>query len=338
MRIGLNPNNNKETALNDKAHRVIIPVYIPNQEGYFKDSFKILQFCIDSLLLTSHTETYITIVNNGSCSEVVRYLDDLFVDGKIHELIHTGNIGKLNAVLKGLAGQNMPLITIADADVLFLNGWQEQTIEIFNAFPKAGVVGLTPQFKQFASHCGNVLLAHLFDHDMCFSEVRNPSALKEFYRSIGWDENYNQDYLKQYLTITKNNNTAVVGAGHYVATYRKEVFHEIVTHIAGKIGGNSEKYLDKAPLKKGLWRLTTAENYAFHMGNNYEVWMDDILGKTIKNDLPPGCLKQSVSSNNISGIIQFIQHRLFPKVFANKVFRKMFYQFKGLPKEMVNRY
>jgi hypothetical protein len=45
-------------------------VYIPHQEGYFKDSLKILQLCINSLVATVHAKTCISIVNNGSCDDV----------------------------------------------------------------------------------------------------------------------------------------------------------------------------------------------------------------------------------------------------------------------------
>ena len=42
MRIGFNPNKDKPKSTSHYFHQVIIPVYIPNQEGCFKDSFAIL--------------------------------------------------------------------------------------------------------------------------------------------------------------------------------------------------------------------------------------------------------------------------------------------------------
>ncbi len=116
-------NHKKEKKINksDCFHQFVLPVYITNQEGYFKDSIRILKLCIESLLKTVHSKTYITIVNNGSCKEVEDYLNNLYQGGKIHEVIHTENIGYINAMLKGIAGQNFPIFTNADADVLFLN-------------------------------------------------------------------------------------------------------------------------------------------------------------------------------------------------------------------------
>jgi len=125
MRIGFNPNKDKELDSTDFIHQVVVPVFIPNHEDYFKDSFRILKYCLESLFKTSHNKTFFTIINNGSDKIVVDYLNNLLADGTIHELIHTTNIGKLNAILKGITGQKFQLITISDADVLFLNDWQK---------------------------------------------------------------------------------------------------------------------------------------------------------------------------------------------------------------------
>ena len=147
MRVGFNPNKDKVLSKSDYTHQVVVPVYIPHQNDYFKDSFQILQLCLESLFKTCHDKTYITIVNNGSCIEVVNYLNQLQQEAKLQEVIHTTAIGKLNAILKGLSGHQFPLITISDADVLFLNNWQKATYEVFEIFPRAGVVSPVPNPK-----------------------------------------------------------------------------------------------------------------------------------------------------------------------------------------------
>ena len=84
MRIGFNPNKNKTIDIAEYTHQVIIPVYIPNEEGYFKDSFQILKYCLESLFKTSHSKTFYTIVNNGSSKIVVDYLNELYINNKIN--------------------------------------------------------------------------------------------------------------------------------------------------------------------------------------------------------------------------------------------------------------
>ena len=54
MRIGFNPNKDKIKEVDEYFHQVIIPVYIPNKHGYFKDSFQILVHSLESLFKTSH--------------------------------------------------------------------------------------------------------------------------------------------------------------------------------------------------------------------------------------------------------------------------------------------
>ena len=149
MRVGNNPNKDLKELSNKLSykHRIIIPVYIPSEGGYFKEALKIFKTCIISILKTKSSHTAISVVNNGSCVEVENYLNTLFRSNKIQELIHTENIGKINALLKVLRTVNEDLITITDADVLFLNGWQDNTVKVFNAFPKASVVGIVPQFQ-----------------------------------------------------------------------------------------------------------------------------------------------------------------------------------------------
>ena len=62
---------------------MIIPVYIPNQEGYFKDAFSIFKLCLESLFKTCHAKTFITLVNNGSCNEVKDFLDYLLFKSQL---------------------------------------------------------------------------------------------------------------------------------------------------------------------------------------------------------------------------------------------------------------
>ena len=180
MRIGFNPHKDKIQEASDYWHQVIIPVYIPNQEGYFKDSFAILKLCLESLLSTVHTKTYISIVNNGSCDVIVDYLNSLHKDDKIQEVIHTTNVGKLNAILKGISGNNFPLITVSDSDVLFLNGWQESSYAVFDAFPKAGAVCPTPSSRSLRTYTANIYWDLLFTNKIKFTSVVNPDALKMF--------------------------------------------------------------------------------------------------------------------------------------------------------------
>ncbi|OAB27869.1 Glycosyl transferase family 2 [Flavobacterium fryxellicola] len=336
MRLGFNPHKDQPQEEAEYLHQIIIPVYIPNQQGYFKDSFKIFQLCLESLFSTVHDKTFITIVNNGSGSFVKDYLDELLVQNRIHEVIHTHNIGKLNAIIKGLAGNNIELVTITDADVLFLVNWQKETVKVFAHLPQAGVVGIVPQFKTYEINCGTVIFDNFCNKNLKFIPVKNKEALIRFYDSIGWDRSYNQDYLKYNLGLEINSDLKVlVGSGHFVATYKKDMFQDITTYIGYKLGGNSEGYLDRAPLIKGYWRVTTYDNYAYHMGNTFENWMKLEQQQEHAKQYPISNFNKNLT---LRGFSYFVKNRAFIKFISIKWLVKLFIQWKKLPREMIEKY
>jgi hypothetical protein len=337
MRIGFNPNKDKKIEPSDFFHQVIIPVHIPNFEGYFKDSFQILQYCLKSLFKTSHAKTFFSVVNNGSCTEVTAYLNQLLESGKIQEVIHTSSIGKLNAILKGMSGQNFPLITMTDADVLFLNGWQEASYDVFKTFPKAGVVSTTPNSKMLRYYTSNILFETFFSKRIKFTEVVDSLAMVKFADSIGNSTLFKPVHLEKYLTISKDNFKAVVGSGHFVATYRSDVFNKSITNYSEyKMGSALSGFFDNAALKKDMWRLSTEQNYTFHMGNTKEAWMGEMIEKSSKNNNIITLFKlKDVKSNKF--IVWFKS-----SVFSRVIFRNPFWQFylglKGLTSEETNEY
>ena len=74
MRIGINPEKFNKEILIENYHRVIVPVFIPHFDGYFAQLLDIFKLCLESLLLTSHTITRVTIYNNNSHSEKIHRL------------------------------------------------------------------------------------------------------------------------------------------------------------------------------------------------------------------------------------------------------------------------
>lgn len=339
MRVGFNPNKDKQNIEFNYFHQVIIPVYIPNFEGYFKESLEIFKISIASLLQTSHSKTYITIVANGCCKEVKEYIAELHQQQNIQEVIYTDKIGKLNAILKGLVGINFDLVTIVDADVLFLNNWQKETYKIFENFSKAGVVCTTPSSRSLFTHTFNLWFDNLLSKKLQFSKVKNPKALQMFGKSVGNEKFYSKTQLKKILTITQKNISAVVGAGHFMCTYRRDIFYKLpklYTNYA--LGGTSENFmLDIPVVKKDYWRLSTVDNYTYHLGNTLEDWMNkekNGLKKETTNFKKP----QLASNRTSNKIVYFIKSKLFKKVLFGKKGRLFLLKLKGLNKKEVLDY
>ncbi|MFM2265058.1 MAG: hypothetical protein RLZ77_476 [Bacteroidota bacterium] len=335
MRVGYNPHKDQPIAEATFTHQVVIPVHIPQQDGYFADSLRVLQKCLDSLFSTSHSATFITVVNNGSDTITAQYLTQLWEQGKIHELIHTEAIGKVNALLKGIVGHKEALVTLADSDVLFLPGWQQATHEVFLSFPKAGVVGIVPMYRLFLQHCSNVLFDLFTSNRLRFIPVHDPLAMEKFHQSIGWGPS-NPAHGQHTLGVKSVSGiTAYVGSGHFVATYKRALFDSIQSFTEYRMGGTSETYLDELAWRKNTWRLTTYSNYAFHMGNVYEPWKDDI-----KFDQKQAVLQAipGVYLPTASPISLLVKHKLFKKFLKIRVVKTWFYRYKGLPKPQASTY
>ena len=196
------------------------------------------------------------------------------------------------------------------------------------------MVGLVPQFKLYAYLCDNILYDNFFSKKLTFTEIINKEAMKLYYKSIGWEENYDQNFLRVQLTIESADNfRAIVGSGHFVATYRSENFVNPPPYeIRELIGPKSDRdFLDYPLLKKGGWRLTTENNFAYHMGNVYESWIEDELHKLKPSSNNVDLHLKKLKSNKAS---YFIKNHLFRKLLQNKNFIHWFIKFKGLPRDM----
>lgn len=281
MRIGSNPEKNNSNIEVHNYHRVIVPVYIPNFEGYFKEAFEVFQLCIESLLATVHSKTRITIYNNNCHEKVKQYIDEKYQSSiLIDQVFHSKeNLGKINAILAAAKGNLEPLITITDADVLFKHNWQNAVEDVFCGFPEAGMVSPVPSSKAYGNFTANNWIYGLIKGKIYFDNVTDTLALVRFDDSLGNSYRlYKPIHLKKYLVIRnkKKNCEAVMGCGHFVATMRREVFDKGTNEPAFiKIQhGVESKFIDCPNEDLGFLRLATKDNFAYHMGNSIEEWMN----------------------------------------------------------------
>ncbi|WP_044399016.1 glycosyltransferase family 2 protein [Lacinutrix sp. Hel_I_90] len=337
MRKGPNTVRNQKLNLQPCSHRVIIPLYIPNEEDYYQDAFKIFKMCLVSVQKTAVSPLKISVISNGCIASVNNELLKLSQEGEIDELIiETEAIGKINSILKALRTAEERLITITDADVLFLNNWEREVLNVFEAIPNAGMVSPVPMYRTQTRYTSNIWLRYLFSKKLRFSPVKNPEALIKFAKSVGWPG------LKPHLTdvtVTlegKNNILSVVGNAHFVGTYKNEIFKSMPKqNSVYKLGGNSERlYTDQPVLKHGGYRLATYDNFAYHMGNTIEPWMISIfenlnIEKKSYKDFENFKILKKNSLN------YFLAEKCFKKLFYFEFFKRKIYQFKGLTKKQV---
>ena len=278
MRIGSNPMKKNNLKTKKGYHRVIIPIHIPNLDGYYIESFEILKICVSSLLQTIHEETLITIINNKSCNSISKYLRTLLEEEKIDQLIeYSENKGKVDPVVSIMRGCLENLITVSDCDVLFKNGWQCSIEHIFTEFPKTGMVSPLPQPQFRYLYTSWSWYAGLKDAKIARIKNQDIESLYIFKNSLGSDAQLSEIEINPYYIIKNKKPIACIGSGHFCATYSRFVIPFIPQKSSGKIFDNAERdFLDAPTEAAGLMRLSTTKGMVFHMGNKIENWMYDV--------------------------------------------------------------
>tara|TARA_R110000868_G_scaffold245888_1_gene502447 strand:- start:626 stop:1639 length:1014 start_codon:yes stop_codon:yes gene_type:complete len=333
MRIGNNPEKEQNILEVDAYHRVVIPVYIPNlTEPYFQDGLKILKLCFSSLLKTIHQKTKISIINNASCIAVSNYLEELYLQHKeIDQLLNSKiNLGKVNALYAAIKSNLEPIITIADADVMFLPNWQQAVENTMVEFPECGMVSPVPSSIAYrGEYLNSTIYYAFFKGKLNFEEITDPDGLLKFEGSIG-RKMYNKMHLKKHLVLSNKKGKAVIGCGHFMATFRAEVFkHSPRENCKFKIvGGSENQYLDRPNDKGGFLRLSTLKNYGYHLGNKEESWMHDEFRKMDTSNATYKTINSLPKAKTI-GTIGYKIGNLLHLLFFKK-FKTFYFSFKGM--------
>ncbi|NCT16656.1 MAG: hypothetical protein COZ75_02135 [Flavobacteriaceae bacterium CG_4_8_14_3_um_filter_34_10] len=277
MRVGINPQKEERKITLATHHRVVVVVYIPNEEGFYKDSFSVFKMCLDSLVSTINSKAAITVVNNGSHQKVIDFLNVYLAENKIDTFIsHNSNIGKIDALIGAARGVREPYITLTDSDILFVSDWQEKVEEVFAKFPNVGSVSPIPVRTGLYAGTSSVLKQILFGK-IKFKYIPIPEnfiTYNKFLESINWDIEKQED--KNWPVVEKHGLKAIIGSAHQVLTIDRDIlFKTTPSNPSLTLVGNlsEHNYVDVPIDKAGKLRLATYNNYAFHMGNKLENWM-----------------------------------------------------------------
>jgi hypothetical protein len=337
MRVGVHPARGTHIESNNAYHRIVMPVYIPNLEGYFKESLEVLKLCIESLHTTIHNKTRISVVSNGSCLQVNNFLSKELETKRIDELlIVSDGIGKINSIFKLINNVKEPLVTLADADVLFTTGWQGAVEEVFMDYSKVGMVCPFSYSKGYRELTANIFFDNFFNRKIKISNIKDAEALKHFAESIGNPNFYKDIHLKKGVTFQEKGKSKVfIGAGHFVATFKTDVFDPFTFqgHL-NKMSHGERIYIDTPAVKSGLWRVSTYENYVYHMGNTIVPMYSSILSENEKSISKEK--KFHFKVKRVSKFSFYVKNIFFGRIiFSNKVFKILLSRF-GLSKKEVN--
>lgn len=289
MRVGMNPQKEVRKLIMTTHHRIVLVVYIPGEEGFYKDSFNVFKLCLDSLISTINSQAAITVVNNGSYKKVADLLEVYLQEKKIDTLIsHNINIGKIDAQIGAARGSREKYITLSDADILFVNGWQEKVEEVFYAFKNVGSVSPLPVRTGLMAGTSSVL-KQIILRNLKFKFISIPENLEnynKFLASINWGLETDKD--KKWPVVESKKVKAIVGSAHQVLTIDRDILFTTSPSNPSLtlVGGDSEhNYVDVPIDKAGKLRLATFNNYAYHIGNAVEVWMTTIQENNLKEEV-----------------------------------------------------
>ena len=329
MRLGSNPQKQERKITMTTHHRVVVVVYIPNEEGFYKDSFDVFKMCIDSLVSTLNSKAALTIVNNGSHKKVSDFLYNYLEENKIDTLIsHNTNIGKIDAMIGAARGAREPYITLTDADILFVDGWQEKVEEVFAKFPNVGSVSPIPVQRSLYFGTSSVMKQILLGKIKfkLASIPENFVGYNRYMESINWNVEKRDDI--NWAVVEKNGVKATVGSGHQVLTIHRDILFTKTPSNASltMVGSGSENnYVDFPIDNSGKMRLATYNNYAFHMGNKLENWMKEVQLNNVKKEnysnlsidlvKPTRDLFNSSWKNKCFGLKKMIIKKMFNLVF-----------------------
>ncbi|MCC4214653.1 glycosyltransferase family A protein [Leeuwenhoekiella parthenopeia] len=272
MRNGVNPQKLKNEKLPLFLHRVIVPVYIPNlEDAYYRNHLEVFEKFLDQIIRTINLQTTaITLINNNSCAEIAGVIDKY--RSTIDKLVwYAENKGKVFPVLQEARSAAEPFITITDADVLFYEGWEQAVFKVFASCPKAGVVAPLPSPALAFYENTAVFSDHYLSGGINYKKVMSDADAEHYLKGMGNEALLNRENRvfswkeKQYFLKDSH---AIIGAGHFVATYRSSLFKGTYKYPKLKFkNGLEREYIDMLSDQRGFYRLSTVETYAYHLGN-----------------------------------------------------------------------
>jgi glycosyltransferase involved in cell wall biosynthesis len=277
MRQGQNPAKMGLKAYQSKRLGVALLSYIPNQEGFFKNSLEILKYQIASIHAAT-SDFDLLVFDNGSCSEVREELLRLHTSGLIHTLfLSQFNIGKVGAINWLLSAMPNDWICYSDGDMFFRTGWLENSLAIFDAFPSAGLVFAQPTLFDTLRGTGQAYNQLKADARYRLSNVIVPAeSVREYTWGFGVNAELEKELMETPVCVAEEKASgvcAVVGGAHNQFLVRREIARRIVPLPAQyALSPIEDSAFNRRVDELGLLQLSTFEPFTFHVGNRLDDW------------------------------------------------------------------
>ena len=267
----MNPGRGKQARYSPARVTVAVLTYVPNQVGYFQGRFAVMRACLESIIKHTEMPYDLMVFDNGSCPEVVSYLNGLHKAGKIRFLILSGeNIGKIGALKMIFNAAPGEIVAYSDDDIFFLPGWLKKHLEVLDTYPKTGAVTgmyIKPHMKE-----GIRSTLSFSQNKDVYVEKGNLIAkdLEQHYiDQTGRTEERYRDEIQgiEDCRLTYRDVTTFVSAGHYqFAAPRKVILDALPSTWSGNLMGQMRD-LDVAIDNLGYLRLCITPEVIKLLGN-----------------------------------------------------------------------
>jgi len=274
-RIGINPSRGQTLDFTPARTTIAVLVYAPHQAGYFQNRLDVTRMTIESILANTREPFDLLVFDNGSCPEMVAYLQSQFEKGDIDYLILSKrNIGKLNALKIIFQSAPGEIVAYTDDDVFHLPGWLGKHLEILDTYPNVGAVTgfyirqrvamSSGSTLAFANQPGvetqrGLLMPHKWEVEYLVNSGRS------------WERYENEVAGIEDIIVTYRGVKAWVSAHHFQMVCPKTVIQEVLQEMlpegwSDQIMGRMVE-MDDVMDAEGYLRFCTREQTVRLMGN-----------------------------------------------------------------------
>lgn len=137
----MNPARTKHSKYRPARVTVAVLVHIPHLTGFYEHRLGVFEACLDSIIQNTTVPYDLMVFDNASCQEIQTYVNGLQEQDLVRLVYRSStNIGKLAALRLIFSSAPGELVAFSDDDVYHYPGWLSAELQIYDAFPKVGMV------------------------------------------------------------------------------------------------------------------------------------------------------------------------------------------------------
>ncbi len=282
-RIGVNPSRGKKIEIKPARTTVAVLVHAPHDAGYFQYRLDVTRLTLESILENTKEPFDLLVFDNGSCEEIVQYLESLHSKGLVDYLILSkNNIGKINALNIIFNVAPGEIVAYTDDDVFHLPGWLSEHLRIIDTFPNVGAVtGFYIKQRVAMSSDSTVAFAQYYGVETQCGQLIPRKWEEEYIQNTGrtWEVYQSEVEGIEDMIVEYQGLEAWVSAHHFQMVCPKKVIQDLLAQMlpngwSNQLMGRMVE-MDDLMDSLGYLRLCTRDQTVRLLGNAISEEMAD---------------------------------------------------------------